>query len=158
MFVAAAQPTDLPIAEAGPASLRCEREEIWFPVALEFAVITVIVPSPDTVNSICVVPIRLAFPWLNRPNLSLMSKAPFRRTRALKKKTGFRPGRSGACETRLFQFTGQAQGEGEPPVKQVAACDLHEAITYLRKWHPDLDILRVEFVAMIEIVSGSPLN
>ena len=87
-----------------------------------------------------------------------MSKAPFRRTRALKKKTGFRPGRSGACEARLFQFTGAAHGEAEPPVKQVAACDLHEAITYLRKWHPDLDVLRFEFVAMIEIVSGSPLN
>jgi hypothetical protein len=26
------------------------------------------------------------------------------------------------------------------------------------KWHPDLDILRVELVAMIEIVSASPLN
>jgi hypothetical protein len=52
----------------------------------------------------------------------------------------------------------QAQGDGEPPGKQVAACDLHEAITYLRTWHPELDILRVEFVALIEIVSGSPLN
>ena len=87
-----------------------------------------------------------------------MPKALSRRTRALNKKTGFRPGRSGGCEARLFQFIGQAQGEGEPPVKQVAACDLHEAIAYLRKWHPDLDVHRVEFVAMIEIVSGSPLN
>jgi hypothetical protein len=87
-----------------------------------------------------------------------MPKAPSRRTRALNKKTGFRPGRSGACEARLFRFTGAAHGEGELPVKQVAACDLHEAIAYLRKWHPDLDVLRVEFIAMIEIVSGSPLN
>jgi len=73
-------------------------------------------------------------------------------------KTGFRPGHSGACEALLFQFTGQAHGEGELPVKQVAACALHEAIAYVRKWHPDFDILRVEFVALIEIVSGSPLN
>jgi len=73
-------------------------------------------------------------------------------------KTGFRPGHSGACEALLFQFTGQAHGEGELPVKQVAACDLYEAIAYLRKWHPEFDILRVEFVAVIEIVSGSPLN
>jgi len=87
-----------------------------------------------------------------------MSKAPSRRTRALNQKTGFRAGRSGACEARLFLFTGPAHGEGEPPVKQVAACDLHEAIAYPRKWHPDLDILCVEFVAMIEIVSGSPPN
>ena len=40
----------------------------------------------------------------------------------------------------------------------IAACDLHEAITHLQKWHLGLDVLRVEFVAMIEIVSGSPLN
>jgi hypothetical protein len=73
-------------------------------------------------------------------------------------KTGFRPGRSGACEARLFQFTGPADGAGEPPVKRVAACDLHEAIAYMRKWHPGLDILRVELVALIEMVSGSPLN
>jgi len=58
----------------------------------------------------------------------------------------------------LISIHRPAHGDGEPTVKQVAACDLHEAITYLRKWHPELDILRVEFVAMIEIVSGSPLN
>ena len=51
-----------------------------------------------------------------------------------------------SCEARLFQFTGPAHGDGEPTVKQVAACDLHEAITYLRKWHPNLDVFRVEFV------------
>jgi hypothetical protein len=28
----------------------------------------------------------------------------------------------------------------------------------VRKWHPDLDIQRVELVAMIEMLSGSPLN
>jgi hypothetical protein len=88
-----------------------------------------------------------------------MPRTPSRRTpRALHKKTGFRPGRSGACEARLFQFTGQAHREGELPVKQIAACDLHEAMAYMRKCHPDLDIMRVEFVAVIEIVSGSPLN
>jgi hypothetical protein len=87
-----------------------------------------------------------------------MPKAPHQRVRALNKRTGFRPGRGGACEARLYQFTGQAHGEGEPPVKQIAACDLHEAIAYLRKWHSDLDVFRVEFVAMVEIVSGSPLN
>jgi len=73
-------------------------------------------------------------------------------------KTGFRQGRSGACEARLYLFTGAANGEGQPPVRQVAASDLHEAVAYMRKWHPDLDILRVELVAVIEMVSGSPLN
>jgi hypothetical protein len=74
------------------------------------------------------------------------------------RKTGFRPGHSGACEARLYQFTGVPNAEGAPPVKRVAACDLHEAIAYMSKWHPDLDIQRVELVDMIEMLSGSPLN
>ena len=99
----------------------------------------------------------LAFLGINQPMLSHMPRTlSWRTTRALK--TGFRPDHSGTCEARLYQFTGQALGEGELPVKQVAACDLHEAFAYLHKWHPDFDILRVEFVALIEIVSGSPLN
>jgi len=77
---------------------------------------------------------------------------------ALHHKTGFRPGRSGACEARLFLFTGHAHGEAEPPVKRIAACDLYEAIAYMRKWHAELDIVRVELVAVIEMLSGSPLN
>ena len=73
-------------------------------------------------------------------------------------KTGFRPGRSGACEARLYQFTEQADDEAEPRVHRVAACDLSEAMLYMAKWHPGVDVTRVELVAMIEMVSGSPLN
>lgn len=72
--------------------------------------------------------------------------------------TAFRPGRSGACEARLFQLSGPASSEGEALVKHVAACDLHEAVAYMQKWHPDFDVQRVELVGMIEMVSGSPLN
>jgi hypothetical protein len=90
--------------------------------------------------------------------LSQMPRTRSQPTRPLNKKTGFRPGRSGACEARLFEFTGQTHGEAEPPIIQIAACDLHEAVTYMRKRHPDFDILRVEFVALIEMLSGSPLN
>jgi len=43
-------------------------------------------------------------------------------------------------------------------VKQVAARDVQEAMVYTRKWHADLDIVRVELVAVIEMLSGSPLN
>ena len=56
------------------------------------------------------------------------------------------------------RLPGQTHGEAEPPVKQIAACDLHEAMTYMRKLHADFDVLRVEFVDLIEMVSGSPLN
>jgi hypothetical protein len=44
------------------------------------------------------------------------------------------------------------------PQKRVAASDLHEAIADMRKWHSDLDIVYVELVALIEVLSGSPLN
>jgi hypothetical protein len=37
-------------------------------------------------------------------------------------------------------------------VLQVAASDVHEAMVYMHKYHPDLDVVRVEFVALIEIV------
>jgi hypothetical protein len=83
---------------------------------------------------------------------------PEARPRTLPAKTGFRPGSSGACEALLYEFTGQPHGEDEPPVERVAACNIHEAMAYMREFHADLDILRVEFVAVIEIVSGSPLN
>lgn len=88
--------------------------------------------------------------------LSHMPRTRFERTPRAPK-TGFRPGRSGACEARLYRFTGVANGEDDP-VKRVAACDLQEAIVYMRKWHPDFDILQVELVAMIEMLSGSPLD
>jgi hypothetical protein len=63
-----------------------------------------------------------------------------------------------AREARLYQFTVKVLEEGEPLEKRVAACDLYEALAYFGKWHPDLDIFPVEFVALIEMVSGSPLN
>jgi hypothetical protein len=90
--------------------------------------------------------------------LSYMPRTHSQPPRALNKKTGFRPGRSGACEARLFLFTGQTHGEAEPPVKQIAACNLQEAMTYMRKRHAEFDILRVEFLALIEMLSGSPVD
>jgi len=68
-------------------------------------------------------------------------------TSAINKKTGFRPGRSAAREARLFLFTGEKPGEGEPLVKQVTVCNLREAMTYRQNRHADFDIMRVEFVA-----------
>jgi hypothetical protein len=50
------------------------------------------------------------------------------------------------------------QTQGEPSVRRVVACDLYEAIAYMGKWHPDLDIQHVELAAIVEMVSGSPLN
>jgi hypothetical protein len=90
----------------------------------------------------------------------MLAHMPKTRSRPTPKalKTGFRPGHIGACEARLYLFTGVVNSEGEPLARRVAACDLHEAIAYIRKWQPELDIQRIELVAVIEMVSGSPLN
>jgi hypothetical protein len=42
--------------------------------------------------------------------------------------------------------------------RDMSACDLQEAMIYMRKLHAGLDISRVEFVALIEMLSGSPLD
>jgi hypothetical protein len=55
--------------------------------------------------------------------LSQMPRTRSQPTRALNKKIGFRPGRSGACEARLFLFTGQAHGEAEPLVQQTVRAE-----------------------------------
>jgi hypothetical protein len=72
-------------------------------------------------------------------------------------KTGFRPCHSGAWEARLYLFANVANGEGVP-VKRVAAADLHGTIAYMQRWHAELDVLRAELVALIQMLAGSPLN
>lgn len=100
----------------------------------------------------------LAFCRLHQPNVCVMPRTRSQRAQGALHKSRFRPGRSGACEARLFRFTGQANGGDEPSTKLVAACDIHEALIYVRKSDAELDILGVEFVALIEMLSGSPLD
>jgi hypothetical protein len=90
-------------------------ERTWFPIPYVFAVITVITSSLATVKLPAgrkVPPDRLAFPRINQPMLSHMSRTRSQRARALNKKAGFRPGHSGACEARLFLFAGETLAEG----------------------------------------------
>lgn len=72
----------------------------------------------------------------------------------------FRLGRTGACEARLYVFTGKVNllASEQAPVLRVAACRLEEAVTYVCQQHEDFDVVRVELVSLIELVSGSPLN
>ena len=74
-----------------------------------------------------------------------------------KRTTRFLPGRSGACEARLFQFKGRPRDE-EVPVERVAAVELEEALAHMKKWHPDFEIMQVELLFTVEMISGSPLN
>ena len=75
-----------------------------------------------------------------------------------KRNMRFRPGRSGACEASLFEFTGKARDQESPPVERVAACEIDEALLYMRRYHPHFEILRVELVTTMVMISGSPLN
>ena len=71
----------------------------------------------------------------------------------------FRPGHSGACEAVLYAFTEHPERQTETPrVVQIAASELLEAVTYMRRWHEDFRIQRVEALGLIEMLSGSPLH
>jgi hypothetical protein len=47
---------------------------------------------------------------------------------------------------------------GRAPVNPFVPCDSHEKMTYVRQRHEEFDVLRVDFVAQIEMLSGSPLD
>ncbi|HSU31635.1 MAG TPA: hypothetical protein VLJ11_10390 [Bryobacteraceae bacterium] len=77
----------------------------------------------------------------------------------LKSSSSFRPGHSGACEASLYTFTEYPERETETPrVVRIAASELLEAVRYMRQWHGDFRIQRVEALGLIELLSGSPLN
>ena len=76
----------------------------------------------------------------------------------IKKNARFRPGRSGTCEASLFEFTGRARDQESPPVERVAACEIAEAVLYMTRYHPHFEILRIELVTTIVMISGSPVN
>lgn len=76
-----------------------------------------------------------------------------------KKKAGFRPGRTGACETLLYEFAGRIAGaatEAEPIVERVAAAHICEGLGYLRRRQPDFEVTAVQYVGLITQISGSP--
>lgn len=76
-----------------------------------------------------------------------------------KSSLSFRLGHSGACEAVLYAFTAYPEDQTETSkVVQIAASELLEAVTYMRRCHGDFRIQRVEALGIIEMLSGSPLN
>ena len=73
-------------------------------------------------------------------------------------KSRFRAGDGGVCEAGLYQFTGRSEEGQEPPVAMVAAASLEEALAYIRKRYSDLQVVRVECLGMVRLVSGSPVD
>jgi hypothetical protein len=75
--------------------------------------------------------------------------------------TAFRPGTSGECEAQLWKFTGPPGMLSDDPVPEmqwVAAESLDAALVYLRKRHDDFMITEAQFLGMIPLLSGSPLD
>ena len=73
----------------------------------------------------------------------------------------FRPGTSGACEAQLWMLVGPQEALNDdhaPETHWVAAKSLDAALLYLRRRHDDFTITEARFLAMIPLVSGSPLD
>ena len=77
------------------------------------------------------------------------------------KNARFRPGKTGACEAQLWNFTsspGILNDENAPEVHFVAAESLDAALSYMRQSHDDFTITEARFLGMIPLLSGSPLD
>jgi hypothetical protein len=73
-------------------------------------------------------------------------------------KRRFRPGAGGACEASLFIFTGKGEEGEESSVARIAATDMEEALAYMRARYSDFQIVRAEFVGMVRMLSGTPVD
>ncbi len=68
----------------------------------------------------------------------------------------FRAGSGGVCEASLYEF---ASSDGpEPRVIRVAARDITEALAYIMEAYADFRVVRIEFVGMVRLVSGTPVD
>ena len=75
--------------------------------------------------------------------------------------TAFRPGTSGECEAQLWKFTGPGEILNDDHVPEMhwgAAESLDAALLYLRKRNGDFKIVEAQFLGMIPLLSGSPLD
>lgn len=73
---------------------------------------------------------------------------------------GFRPGRFGACEARLYEFRGHAY-PGDPDdemLQRIAAQSIFEGFLYLRRRDPDFEVVSVQCIGLITLLSGSTLD
>jgi hypothetical protein len=73
----------------------------------------------------------------------------------------FRPGATGACEAQLWNFTGPRRilnDDHAPEAHWVAAESLEAALLYVRRRYDDFTIAEARLVAVIPLLSGSPLD
>jgi hypothetical protein len=76
-----------------------------------------------------------------------------------KPKRGFRLGTKGACEATLYEFTLRKEGATKETVlRRVAATTFREAVQHVTAALNDAEVVAVQVVGIVEMVSGSPLN
>jgi len=77
-----------------------------------------------------------------------------------KRPAGFRPGRSGACEARLYEFRGRNYpcSLEQEKIERLAADSIYEGLVYLKRREPDFEVMSVQCTGLVTLLSGSPLD
>jgi hypothetical protein len=77
-----------------------------------------------------------------------------------KKSAAFRQGRFGACEAHLYEFRGRyyPRESEEERVERLAAASIYEGLLYLSRREPDFEVISVQCVGLVTLLSGSPLD
>jgi len=77
-----------------------------------------------------------------------------------KRPAAFRQGRFGACEARLYEFRGRCypSSSEEEKIERFAADSIYEGLVYLKRREPDFEVMSVQCVGLITLLSGSPLD
>ena len=74
------------------------------------------------------------------------------------RKRRLRIGSGRAWEASLYEFTGRSDDGQDAPVARIAAVSLELALGYLRENYGDFQIVRIEFLGMVRLVSGTPVD
>lgn len=77
-----------------------------------------------------------------------------------RRKPAFRVGRFGACEARLYEFHGHhyPSSSEEEKVERLVAESIYEGLMYLKRREPDFEVMSVQCIGLITLLSGSPLD
>jgi hypothetical protein len=72
----------------------------------------------------------------------------------------FRQGRFGACEAHLYEFRGRdcASSSDEDRVERLAADSIYQGLVYLKRRKPDFEVTSIQFIGLVTLLSGSPLD
>jgi len=77
-----------------------------------------------------------------------------------KRPATFRQGRFGACEAHLYEFRGRVypSSSDEEKVERLAADSIYQGLVYLKHREPDFEVTSVQFIGLVTLLAGSPLD